>query len=90
MSTEFARRQSERREKRNIWYYVANAFSLLVSSLEPAPDKDIRYCRFSILTGERRPDNLEFINLFLGKYFGRLLGVSWIPKTIKLSRWIRC
>ena len=28
--------ESERREKRNVWYHVANAFSLLVSSIEPA------------------------------------------------------
>ena len=41
-------------------------------------------------TGGLRAGNLEFINLFLGKYFGRLLGVFWIPKTIKLSRRIRC
>jgi hypothetical protein len=28
--------ESERRERRTIWYHTANAFSLLVSSLEPA------------------------------------------------------
>jgi len=38
----------------------------------------------------RAPATLEFINLFLGKYFSRLLGVVWILKTIKLSRRIRC
>ena len=27
--------ESERREKRTVWYHVANAFSLLVSSIEP-------------------------------------------------------
>jgi phage terminase large subunit-like protein len=31
--------ESERRERRTIWYHVANAFSLLVSSIEPAPVK---------------------------------------------------
>jgi hypothetical protein len=29
-----------RREKGTIWYHVANAFSLLVSSIQPAPSKD--------------------------------------------------
>ena len=36
---------SERREKRTVWYHVANAFSLLVSSIEPGPgNKEIKGC----------------------------------------------
>lgn len=32
--------ESERRERRTVWYHVANAFSLLVSSIQPAGNDD--------------------------------------------------
>ena len=32
--------ESERRERRSVWYHVANAFSLLVSSIQPAGNDD--------------------------------------------------
>ena len=28
--------ENERRDKRNVWFHVANAFSLFVASIEPA------------------------------------------------------
>jgi hypothetical protein len=34
------RYESERREKRTVWYHVANAFSLLVSSIQPPGNVD--------------------------------------------------
>src|SRR4029453_18086476 len=32
--------ENERRDQRNIWFHVANAFSLLVSSIEPVSNDD--------------------------------------------------
>jgi hypothetical protein len=31
---------TERREKRTVWYHVANAFSLLVSTIAPMPNNE--------------------------------------------------
>ena len=31
---------TERREKRTVWYHVANAFSLLVSTIAPMPNTE--------------------------------------------------
>jgi hypothetical protein len=32
--------EQDRREKRTVWHYVANAFSLLLSGIQPTPSKE--------------------------------------------------